>query len=351
MEMTRERLLPWGIAFVVGLLIGWLVIGWWLLPVRWTNTDPTDLRPSARQQYLDMVAESFETTHDLARAKFRLLGWTHEETGRLILSQADTYMQEGLTVEAQRLQNLSLALGLEAPTGEQPPVESPTAGETESAPVAGSRSNLLVICGLALLIPILLIGAGYLYFLWRQRNAGVAETVRDGYEAVGVYTESTEGEQAAEIATPASHPPISPQEFLATYQLSDADYDQSFTIEDESGNYRGECGVGVAEKADASGGNAASALEVWLFDKSDIRTVTKVLMTDHAYGDTATRSKVATKGDPILAMPGQTFILETKSLVAAAEVTELEYANIEPPRSGLANLTVKIRVREKGNGR
>jgi hypothetical protein len=40
------------VAFLVGLLIGWLVIGWALWPVTWKNTLPQDLRPAERDAYL-----------------------------------------------------------------------------------------------------------------------------------------------------------------------------------------------------------------------------------------------------------------------------------------------------------
>jgi hypothetical protein len=136
------------------------------------------------------------------------------------------------------------------------------------------------------------------------------------------------------------------QEFTATYNFGDTEYDQSFIIEDASGNYRGECGIGVADKiGDASG--PATALEVWLFDKSDIRTVTKLLLTDYAYNDATIRNRLNTKGDIVLAVPGQSFLLETQSLVAAAEVRELDYASADPPRSSLARLTVNLRVQAK----
>ena len=35
------------ISFVVGLLIGLVVLGWWLWPVQWTDAGPSDLRPDA----------------------------------------------------------------------------------------------------------------------------------------------------------------------------------------------------------------------------------------------------------------------------------------------------------------
>ena len=79
------------IAFVVGLLIGWLVIGWGLWPVTWTNALIQDLRPDLRNQYISMVADSYAQTGNLDQARGRLAGWSDEELARVI---ADA--QEGL---------------------------------------------------------------------------------------------------------------------------------------------------------------------------------------------------------------------------------------------------------------
>lgn len=352
MDASKQRLLPWAIAFAVGLLVGWFGFGWWLFPVRWINTDPVDLRPSARQQYLDMVAESYELTKDAARAQYRLQSWSQEEATRLILAQAEQYRREGKLIEERRLRNLALGLGLAGPEAAQPqPTAAPPRPTAVSPSTGRTRAEWLGLCGIGLAIPLLLIGAGVLYYLWRQRRpAQVAED-----EFAEPSAEPTKGE-AAPVA-PASRTPlprtrkpmpaaIGVQEFTATYNLGDSEYDQSFTIEDAAGNYRGECGIGVAEKVGGTTG-PATALEVWLFDKADIRTVTKLLLTDYAYNNQSIRNKLITKGDIVLAMPGQNFVLETQSLMAAAEVTELNYATADPPRSAIARLTVKLRIQAK----
>ncbi|MCC7355820.1 MAG: hypothetical protein IT330_18920 [Anaerolineae bacterium] len=347
MGTSKQRLLPWAIVFVVGLLIGWLGLGWWLLPVRWINTDPVDLRPTARQQYLDMIAESYDLTKDAPRAQLRLQSWSREEAGRLVLAQADQYQSEGKLMEERRLRALAQALNLTgaATTQPQPTATRPTPATT---PATGTRGRLAGLLGIGLAVPLLAIGGGILYYLWRQRRAttGEAPAAEPEEEEFAPAAAPAVRPAAARAARPAAPPAASMQEFTATYNLGDSEYDQSFTIEDASGNYRGECGIGVAEKVGSTAG-PATALEVWLFDKSDIRTVTKLLLTDFAYNDPGIRSRLATKGDMVLAVPGQSFILETQALVAAAEITELDYATVDPPRSSMARLTVKLRVQAK----
>ena len=48
--------------------------------------------------------------------------------------------------------------------------------------------------------------------------------------------------------------------------------------------------LGVSETIGVGSPNKVTAFEVWLFDKNDIRTVTKVLMSDHAFNDDAIRA-------------------------------------------------------------
>ncbi len=88
---------------------------------------------------------------------------------------------------------------------------------------------------------------------------------------------------------------------MTTYDLGHDTYDESFSIETPMGEFLGECGVGISETLGAGEPAKVTAFEVWLFDKSDIRTVTKVLMSPYAYNDSALRTRLAPKGDPVLA--------------------------------------------------
>lgn len=41
-----------GLVFATGVLLGWLVIGWWLWPVKWNNAEPWLLRPEFQWTYI-----------------------------------------------------------------------------------------------------------------------------------------------------------------------------------------------------------------------------------------------------------------------------------------------------------
>jgi len=72
---TKKRR-PWlPLAFVAGLLLGWLVIGWWLWPVQWINVSPAQMAPEHQRAYVAAVAEAYALTGDVGQAQSRLSSW------------------------------------------------------------------------------------------------------------------------------------------------------------------------------------------------------------------------------------------------------------------------------------
>jgi hypothetical protein len=113
----------------------------------------------------------------------------------------------------------------------------------------------------------------------------------------------------------------------------------------------GECGVGISETIGVGDPDKVTAFEVWLFDKNDIRTVTKVLMSEHAFNDQELRARLATKGEPVLAQPDQVITLETLTLRIDAMVTETMYGTGElPANSFFDRLTIELVSRNKEDG-
>ena len=131
--------------------------------------------------------------------------------------------------------------------------------------------------------------------------------------------------------------------FFTIYQWGEDTYDESFSIETPMGEFLGECGVGISETNGTGEHDKVTAFEVWLFDKSDIRTVTKVVRSDYAYNDENLRAKLASKGEAVLAQPGSPFTLETSSLQVRVDVSELLYGEGElAPQSFFQKLTVEL---------
>lgn len=193
------------IAFIVGFLIGWLVLGWGLWPVKWTNALLPDLRTDLRNQYIAMVAESYAQTGNLEQARARLAEWTPAD-----LARAMSDLQEVLVVQdvaaARNVQNLAAALDVDmsepgAPSG-QSTVQTQTPA-TPSAPATGTTSALRRICTAGLFV-FLAIGALVLLFLlfrrWRSTHAesgpGPNESSFDAPETASAAALAAEQEKA-----------------------------------------------------------------------------------------------------------------------------------------------------------
>jgi hypothetical protein len=131
--------------------------------------------------------------------------------------------------------------------------------------------------------------------------------------------------------------------------LGDDLYDESFSIDTGAGEFLGEYGVGVSEAIGVGDPKKVTALEIWLFDKNDIKTATKVLMTEHAYNDAAIRARLEPKGELILAEQQGQVLLETATLQLLATVVDLEYGRGPmPANSHFERITLELAIWPKG---
>ncbi len=310
---------------VIGLLLG-LLIAWGLWPVQWTNATPGHLRSDFQSEYVLWVAEQYASTGDhpddldWARAVLGVEYWEEGQLTEVFGSLEEKYSGE----ELLRLQALAEAL--------QAAPEAVTEATPAESQQGGGISGVTMICGVALLV---VACVGGLLFLISRVKAGRIES--EAFKpSVGVAHPPSK-----EVAWGAEGPPL--VQFVTTYTMGDDHYDPSFSIELENGEFMGECGVGISETIGVGAPNKVTAFEVWLFDKSDIRTVTKVLMSDYAFHDEALSTKLAPKGEPVLVEAGKDVILETKTLRVRARIVEAEYGmgNL-PPSSFFDRLTIDL---------
>jgi hypothetical protein len=177
-------------------------------------------------------------------------------------------------------------------------------------------------------------------FVLNRRNALMESTgSSQALPDVAAVSSSEDGAETTPIAS-----------VDTTYVLGDDRFEYSFPIENESQDFLGDCGIAIAESLGADTPKNVTAFEIWLFDKNDIRTRTKILMSEHAFHDEGIKAKLATKGpEPILAREGETLVLETVSLILNAVVTEIEYGTEaeQPPESYFDRLSIKFHVWRK----
>ncbi|MCX7706749.1 MAG: hypothetical protein N2204_01905, partial [Anaerolineae bacterium] len=165
--MNRESVegRPWYfwpvIALLAGLLIG-LLIGWWIWPVKWTNTYPSDLRAAERNEYLAMVAESYAANSDLELAKKRLASWPQEKLAEDLVNA----QEQALSTNARRAQDLDKlisALNLGGVPAPQQPVAQPISAEPSAFLQA-----LRTVCVAGIWILLVVLGAAAFWFLFQQ---------------------------------------------------------------------------------------------------------------------------------------------------------------------------------------
>lgn len=445
-ENTRPRYFWPLIAFVVGLLLGWLVIGWGLWPVEWKNTLPQDLAPRLQNQYLIMVAESYAATGDLQLAQDRVADWPKDELA-VALERTQQFLAGSDAARAADVQQLASALTLSmadasgaAPAVAEPAQPAPAAAGADEA----GRVSLTGICTAFLWIVLALAALAffvYLFMRWRSAQQGTEPP------DVGAFTRSVLGRGPAADERPVEHgsgeeredefgddlagqtmteviarekdrwddtadldwhetsasvapsrlayegrldvgedgldeeadlPPFMPQrdeararprpvvtpppdaarppstgrrgalgakigDFVAVYQMGEPDYDEAFDINDPIDGLVGQCGLQLNEPVGRERDQAV-ALQAWLWDSSDPDTRVKVLMSEAAYRDTATRAQHVSEHEALPVRQGTTFELESHDLLLRGSVERADFAEQEGNRAVFAILQVRMQV-------
>jgi hypothetical protein len=135
-------------------------------------------------------------------------------------------------------------------------------------------------------------------------------------------------------------------DFVAVYQMGEPDYDEAFDINDPVDGLVGQCGLQLNEPVGRNRDQAV-ALQVWLWDSSDPDTRVKVLMSEAAYRDTATRAQHVSEHDAVPVRQGTDFELESHDLLLRGHVERVEYAEQEANRAVFADLQVHMQVYRK----
>ena len=321
MDFVEERpSLIAAIAFVVGLIIGLTVLGWWLWPVEYVGAGVRDLGEADQALVLQTAASAYASDKNSERVQQLLGGWDGAAaTCRLALDP---------NLDATVKANLTAMAGVVTGTNCDG-VDLATEAESEG----GSQTSTLFFI---FLLAVLLAG---IWYVWNQRNRLAGETA----SSTTTYTEVPESAPVAAVGEPeVAAVPIA--RFRTSYGRGHDTYDDSFSIENAKGDFLGECGVGISESIGTDSPKNVTAIEVWLFDKNDIRTITKVIMSDHAFFDDALKAKLAPKGEPVLAREGETIVLETATLIINALISEMEYGTdgMLSPDSYFERFTIEL---------
>jgi hypothetical protein len=248
-----------------------------------------------------------QAINQLAVQLSQLESWSPETVssvaGRLAVEfQNDTARAQAITSFASQLGQVPVSAGPPPAEGQPPSGAAPAQPEPSGGGGLSITTLLLLLCLVVLLIVIVA-------FVVYRRVAGTSQTTA---RAEPVW----EGEGPAPL-----------KRWTGTYTLGQDTYDEFFTIETKTGDFLGESGIGILEAIPGTSPKQVIAFDVGLFDKTDITTLSRVLMSEHAYNDGALRAKVDAnpQAEAVLAEPGKTFTLETSALRVEATVDELVY--------------------------
>ncbi len=328
---TTRLLIGLVVGVILGLGIG-LLFGYVIAPVRWTDVTPQELQVNYGAYYWTLVTESYDRHGDLELAKRQLGVWDNEKRRKAALEYAYVEASPEMQMKLQSLEEKIVGAATALPT--------PSAGPTPAQPApGGGLGGLLRIVGLGLLIVVLFLVIVILLVLRLRKGK---KPVQPKAEEFTDWAATLHPEAAAPQTPPLAH-------FVTSYALGNDVYDESFSIESPSGEFLGECGVGISETIGVGDPDKVTAFEVWLFDKNDIRTVTRVLMSEHAFNDPELRARLAVKGEPALIVPNQPITIETMTLRIDVMVTEAVYgmAPSLPANSFFERLTLELITRRK----
>ena len=209
-----------------------------------------------------------------------------------------------------------------------------------------STSTLTILLGVMCGLTILIGGAlAYLLLLRNKKKPGAAVPEEEEFEEEEPMPHTI---ARSEVKPKGEEPPVA--QFMTSYSIGDDQYDDSFSIDAPNAEFLGECGVGISDTIGVGEPKKVSAFEIWLFDKNDIQTVTKVLMSPHAFNDPQIRQRLASKGEPVLMEAGKRILLETATLQLEARVVDMNYGSgALPPSSYFDRLTLELAVWPKSN--
>lgn len=325
-------------AGLLGLIIGWFAIGWGLWPVTYYDAAPVNMRADLQADWLRMAIDSYAKNGDvnLAKRRFQDLGADASKVLDEIRKAPGKTFPDDIT-------KFSNALALPAAQPAATAVGTPAAAQptkagvvATQAPSAGGADSILFV---VLCLVLLVIGGalGYI-FLLRNRKGGLGSLFGGAKQS--------QAQPQGEYAPQGVEAPIA--QFMTTYKLGVDMYDDSFSIDSPTGEFLGECGVGISKHIGVGDPKKVTAFEVWLFDKNDIQTITKVLMSENAYNDPAIMQELQAKGEPVLITPGSVVLLQTATLQLEARVVDMNYGQgALPPSSFFDRLTLELAIYPK----
>jgi hypothetical protein len=357
MDNSRSPVQPLviGISLVVGLILG-LIVGlyyaWQVDPAFYAGgAYPGEFSEEYQKSYVEVVVDAYLGNGNIDLAATRLRDFSVSQKVQWLAAIASDYMTQGLVNEADGVGALASALqtrenwsasevseGLAAGNATQafaarlgqveqaPPQDQPSGGQPTaqaSQPEAeGSGGGFGPLLWIILLLLVIAIGV----ILAMRLRTPTRTTARPAMVEM-----ADDGSGLMQL-----------RHWVGTYNFGQDNYDESFTVETAESDFLGECGMGIMEGFASGNPKRVLAFDVWLFDKTDIRTVSRPIMSQYAFNDDVFRNKLSPDADPVIAEEGATFDIETTALIVKAKIEEVNYGEGQPANSYFEDLKVSL---------
>ena len=328
-DLLKRPLVAGALAGFAGLVIG-LIFAWVIWPVQFKDADPSYLNQHFQEEYLRMAIDSYKVNPDpeLAAQRWKDLG---PNAGPLFAAITQNMGRQ----DPGAILNFKAVI--EAKYGSIVSVAPST--NPSPKPASSSFGKYTLVIGLGLLALFVLVAAVY----FGRRWLFVKPVAPEDYSPARQAQEHNRAVEKTDFSGKGLEKPIT--QTMTTYVLGDDLYDESFSIDSPAGEFLGEYGVGVSETMGVGEPKKVTAIEIWLFDKNDIKTATKVLMSQHAFSDPAIRGRLEAKGELVAVQPQAQIILETATLQLLATVVDLEYGQGNlPQNSYFERVTLELAI-------
>ena len=337
------------VGLVIGLAIG-LFYAWNISPVTYAGgAFPHELSENFQKAYVGAVAEAYLANRDANKASARLSTFSEQQRVALLASVEADFRSNNLINEANGVADLAkqlqaqegwsaeavsagLSAGGASPEFAQalgqvaqpvPEGQQPSAGQEAAASGGGGAGNIIRIF-LWVVLVVLVIAIAFILLTRIKINRKPAPTL------------------SPELQAWDGSGPQPLRQWVGTFSYGQDNYDESFTVETTESDFLGECGMGILEGFSGGSPKRVMAFDVWLFDKTDIRTVSMPIMSKYAFDDDNLRAKLPPDATPILAADGQAFDIETTALIVKAKIEEISYGDEPPEMSYFTNLKVSL---------
>ena len=327
MDILKKPAVIAVISLIVGIILG-LTYSYKIDPIKYTDEPMSWTRDDLKQGYLRMAIDSFRVNRDpsLAGARYQELGPDAKAAYDAIKARSASGEDP---IDPRVLDAFDNAIAPYAPTGDVP-ASTDTGG------------NPLLTIGIIVLALIFIGLVAFFGFRLFRTNRRAPEDMTPAMLAA----EHSRSVEKTDYSTVSATPPVA--QYVTTYVLGDDLFDDSFSIDAPSGEFLGECGVGISETVGVGDPKKVTAFEVWMFDKNDIQTITKVLMSTSAFSDMALRSKLEPKGELVQVDPRKQVLLETQTLQMIATVSDMQYGQGALPNgSYFDRITIELAIWQK----